>query len=219
MHRHPMRRLPALLLMLCLLLPALAASAQSPAAPVAGTDYVVIDGGQPWQPLDGKIEVVEIFAYSCGHCAVFAPMLDKWKRGQPADVRVSYLPVTYESNDPAARAFFAAQSLGVLDKTHLALFSAMHTSQTMPHNPSEGELLNFYADQGVSSAKLANAMSSPQNAATMARAHQFMLGSGLQGTPTLVINGKYRVQAPTHARSLEIAGQLIAMARAAAKPR
>ena len=37
------------------------ASAAAAPAPVAGTDYVEIPNGQPLEPLDGKVEVVEIF--------------------------------------------------------------------------------------------------------------------------------------------------------------
>ena len=32
---------------------------------VAGTDYAEIQGGQPYQPLNGKIEVVEVFNFIC----------------------------------------------------------------------------------------------------------------------------------------------------------
>ena len=46
-----------------------AATPPSGPAPVAGTDYAVIAGGQPFDPLNGKIEVVEIFGYTCPHCA------------------------------------------------------------------------------------------------------------------------------------------------------
>src|SRR5690606_33098603 len=78
--------LPLLLVQLMLL--PLAACAQSSAAPVEGQDYVVIPDGQRWSTADDKIEVVEVFAYTCHHCADFEPALAAWKRRQPADVRV-----------------------------------------------------------------------------------------------------------------------------------
>jgi len=63
--------------------------------PVAGTDYVVIEGGQPFQPATGKIEVVEIFGYVCPACARFQPLVGSWKAGLPADVNFVYVPAGF----------------------------------------------------------------------------------------------------------------------------
>ena len=43
------------------------------ATPVAGVDYVEIPNGKPFAPLNGKVEVVEVFGYTCIHCAHFQP--------------------------------------------------------------------------------------------------------------------------------------------------
>src|SRR5690606_21395574 len=54
--------------------PAAPADAEKPADPApdpaadtlrAGVDYAEIQGGQPYEPLAGKIEVVEVFGYVC----------------------------------------------------------------------------------------------------------------------------------------------------------
>ncbi len=215
------RSLPGTLLAMFLfaLLP-LVAGAQSPSAPVEGRDYVVIPGGQPWQPLKGKIEVVEIFAYGCSHCADLQPKLEAWKRKQAGDVRVRLVPAAFDLRDPYARACFAAGQLGVLDKTHGDLFQAIHVVQSVPmHNASLDELAAFYGQHGVDIAKFKAAMASPAVDAQTQHAREFIMGSGLLGTPTLVVNGQYRIQSPTHAGALRIADQLIAMARTTAKAR
>ena len=202
-----------------LLLP-LAACAQPPAAGtplVAGTDYAVIDNGQPWRPLKGQVEVVEIFSYSCSHCASFEPLLTAWKSKQPKDVRVTYVPAAYNLQEPFARATFAAQQLGALDKTHAALFRAVHTDGAMPmRNPSVDELATFYRGQGVDVAKFRAAFVGPLVDAEMNRAREFAVASGLEGTPTLVVNGRYRILGRSHEDTLRIASQLIAMERKAA---
>lgn len=63
------------------------APAADGAMPVAGVDYIEIPNGQPYAPLDGKVEVAEAFGYTCPHCAHFEPMLVTWKAQLPASAR------------------------------------------------------------------------------------------------------------------------------------
>src|SRR3546814_7438115 len=100
------RHLLPLLLFQLMLLP-LAACAQPATGPVEGHDYVVIPDGQRWSTADDRIEVAEVFAYTCHHCADFEPTLAAWKRKQPADVRVDYVPAAFRPTDNYARAAFA----------------------------------------------------------------------------------------------------------------
>ena len=70
-----------LLAPLLLLLPLAAGAA--PAGPVAGVDYVEIEGGKPYRAQPGRVEVAEVFAYWCRHCADFAPQLEACKAKLP----------------------------------------------------------------------------------------------------------------------------------------
>lgn len=197
------------LLLLALLLP-LAATAAQP-APVIGTDYVEIENGAPWKPLAGKIEVVEVFAYWCHHCADFQPKIDAWKKTLPRNVRLSYVPLPQDGDDALARAYFAAEATGVLGKTHNATFRAIHTSQTLPKNASSDEIAAFYAQLGVDPAKFKAAAQGSSVVDKLRQARQFALRSGVEGTPTLIINGRYRVRGRTLDHTLRIASQLVAM--------
>ena len=198
-----------LVLLLLALLP-LAASAVPPPTPVAGTDYVVIQDGAPYLPLDGKIEVVEVFAYWCHFCADFQPKIDAWKRTLPTNVRFTPVPLPYDRNDALARAFFAAQAAGVLATTHDAMFDAIHVEQSLPKNATIDEIAAFYARQGLDAARMKAAMEDESMGARLVAARQFAIRSGLEGTPTLVINGRYRVLGHTLDESLRIASQLLA---------
>jgi protein dithiol oxidoreductase (disulfide-forming) len=214
--------LPLLSLLAALLLPfaAAAASAAQPApTPVAGTDYEVIEGGTPLAPLAGKIEVVEIFGYWCHHCADFQPKVEAWKHTLPADVRFSYLPLPKGDGDPFALGFFASQTAGTLTTTHDATYVAIHTEYTLPKNPSLDEMATFYGQLGLDSARLKTLMESPAIVAKLKPAREFATRSGLEGTPTLIINGKYRIDHGSHDDRLRVAAQLIARERAAAKSR
>ena len=198
-----------------LLLP-LAALAATPAQPVAGEDYVLIDGGQPYQPLAGsKIEVVEVFGYWCHHCAEFQPRVEAWKQALPADVRFTYVPAVFSDDDAFARAYFAAADAGALGRTHDELFRAIHDDRILATNATIDEIAWFYGEHGLVPAKMKAAMTSTATTARLQGARDFALRSGVEGTPSLVINGRYRVRGRTHDDTLRIASQLIAQLRAA----
>lgn len=202
-------------LMLACLLVAAPGVAQT-SAPVEGVDYVLIEDGQPLAPLDGRIEVVELFSYACGHCADLHPLIDPWQRRLPDDVRFTYLPVVYGGRDNLAAAFFASQALGTLERTHGATFDAMHRARRLPRNASPSELAWFYAQHGVDQAAFETQMRSDATGQKLNAARDFLLRSGAQGTPTLIINGRYRIQARSLRGLLDTADALIARERAAA---
>lgn len=215
-HRH---RVPVALfhraVLACLMLLPLAALAQ---APVEGTDYERIEGGQRWAPAPGTVEVVEVFAYGCGHCDQFRPLLEAWKRSAGKDVRVQYLPAAYDPADAYARGYFALEALGQAARVHPLLFDAIHREGSLPpRGASTGEVVTFLAAQGLDAAKVRAAMASPATDAKMNAAREFAVRSGIRGTPTLIINGRYRVQGHSLQDSLRIASALVAMERAVAR--
>lgn len=208
-------RMPRLLAALCLLLP-LATLAATPAAPVEGVDYVEIEGGAPYQKAQpGQVEVAEVFAYWCHHCADFAPKLEAWQAKLPKDVRLAYVPLPFDQGDALARAYFAAERLGVLGTTHAATFRAIHADSVLPKNATADEIAAFYAGLGIDAGKFKTAMQGFQVGSQLTNARQFAIRSGVPGTPTLVIDGRYRVIGRTLDDSLRIADQLIARSRAA----
>ncbi|WP_340649172.1 thiol:disulfide interchange protein DsbA/DsbL [Pseudoxanthomonas winnipegensis] len=190
-------------------------------APVEGEDYDVIAGGQPFAPLTGqqKVEVVEVFGYVCIHCAHFEPQFEAWQKRQPASVRVTSVPAAFGGYwIPYAKAFYAAQQLGVLKQSHAAVFRALHDSHELPiQNASDQEIAGFYARFGPDPDKFAAAMESPQVAAQLDKARAFGMASGIRGTPTLVINGKYRITTVDPDDVLKVADFLIKRELAAAK--
>jgi thiol:disulfide interchange protein DsbA len=207
------------LLLAALALPGLALGASAPAAdgPVEGVDYIVIDGGQPYRPLAPgvRVEVAEVFAYWCPHCAEFQPVLDPWVRALPKDVRFTYVPAAFDPNDAFARGFFAAEAKGAVDRTHALVYDAVHHTGLLARNATIDELAWFYGQQGLGQAAMKAAMTSPAVDAQMRRAREFEIGIRLSGTPTLVVNGRYVITPRTHEDALRIAGQLIARLRAA----
>lgn len=208
-----MKRLAVLFALVIALLPVLAWSAPA----VEGRDYALIEDGAPYQPLAGRIEVAEVFAYWCDHCARFQPMVEAWQRKLPKDVRLSYVPLPSGRDDAFARGFFATQAAGALAKVHAPLFVAVHDEQLVPRNPSIDELSAWYGQRGLDAAKLRAAMASPALADRLAEAHQFAVRSGVEGTPTLIVNGRYRILGRSLEELLRNADAVIAQLRTPAR--
>lgn len=208
-----------------------AADANDPAAPApaaalaeptavpgltAGRDYEIIRGGQPYRVGDG-IEVAEVFAYWCGACAQFDPLVSAWKARLPADVRFVYVPAVFNEQDNYPRAFYAAEATGTLDRVHTPLFRAIHLDRSLRQNASVDDLAAFFGKHGVPAQEARSTMQSFAVNANLGRARQFAMRSGVQATPTLVVNGRYRVIGRSHEEQLQIAERLVAHERAAAQ--
>ncbi len=189
--------------------------------PTEGQDYEVIAGGQPFSPLTGgqKVEVVEVFGYVCIHCAHFEPQFEAWQKQQPASVRVTSVPAPFSGFwIPYAKAYYAAQSMGVLKQSHAAMFKALHETGELPiQNASDREIGGFYARYGADPDKFAATMESPQVASQLDKARSFSMASGISGTPTLVVNGKYRIKVADPDEVLKVADFLVKRELAAAK--
>lgn len=184
-----------------------------------GVDYAEIQGGQPYEPLAGKIEVVEVFGYVCPACAAFEPSFTAWKARQPADVRVTYVPAPYGPQwIPYARAYYVSEAMGLVEKTHTALFHAIHISGALPgegKQPNEAAVAAWYGQYGADPKRFLSEMHSFATEAKMKRGTQFMMRSQVGGTPTLVVDGKYRVLGRSYEEMLHNADALIARERAA----
>lgn len=175
---------------------AAAPTAPTGPAPVAGVDYIEIANGQAFQPAAGRIEVAEVFGYTCPHCAQFEPELQAWKQRQPADVAVIQVPAAFGGYWlPYARAFYAAEVLGVLPQSHDAMFAAIHLQRSLPVNADvTGEqIAPFYAQYGVDAKRFTDTFNSFGVDAKINRAKQFAVKTKIEGTPSLVVNGKYTV--------------------------
>lgn len=182
-----------------------------------GVDYERIGAGA-WAPRAGRAEVAAIFAYTCPHCAQFEPQLQEWKRLQPRDLDLVPVPVVYGGRgDVWARAYFASQQLGVTARSHPALFDALHRHGSLPRNPTAQELGGFFARFGVDQERFRAAMAAPAVEAQLQKAAAWIRDTGLEGTPTLVVNGRYRVRGRDFADMLRITDALLARERAAAR--
>jgi thiol:disulfide interchange protein DsbA len=190
-------------------------------SPIAGTDYVNIPDAQPFEPADGRIEVVEFFNYICPFCYQYSPMFQGWKANLPADVRVTYVPAAFRSDFAVyARAYYAADVLGIAAKSHEAAYKAVHVDGTLPGEGQaidETRIAQFYAQYGVTAAQFSSTMKSFAVSARLQKAQQFAIHSTMNSTPSIVVNGKYLVKGRSWEDVLRITDHLIAQERAVHK--
>ena len=166
-------------------------TAAAPTTWEAGKHYFVIDPPQPTTSGD-KVEVLEVFSYACPHCAHFQPYAEQVKQSLPDYAAFSYMPAIFNAQwEPYARAFYAAQSLGVLEQTHQALFDALHRDH-LPLRTID-DLAGFYAGHGVDKAKFLSSAASFEVESKLQRASEVVRGAGVDGTPSILVAGKYRL--------------------------
>lgn len=184
----------------------------------AGKHYTLIDPVQPTSSGD-KIEVLSVFMYTCPHCYDLEPYLLKWKAKVPADVAYSPFPAAW--NEPVeafARAFYAAETLGILEASHEKLFAAIHKDR-LPFQSLDA-LAQWYTQFGVTKEAFLSAANSFAVNTKVNRSKAMVPRWGVAGTPTMIINGKYRFDVSSaggHQKVIELIDFLVAKERAAAK--
>jgi thiol:disulfide interchange protein DsbA len=177
---------------------------------VEGKNYFVIEPAQPTSH-PGKIEVTEVFSYACPACNNFHTTADEIARTLPAGAVMNYLPASFrpDENWPLfQRAFYTAQALDVVDKTHDAMFDAAWVSGELatydlkagrpkPREawPTIDDVAKFYAKYGVDPKEFTGIASSFSINTKMKQADDLIKAYGVDSTPSLIVDGKYRFTA------------------------
>lgn len=180
------------------LLFAASAQAAAPAKPVAptykeGVNYQPVLPAQPTSTEPGQIEVLDFFWYGCPHCNALEPYLETWERSKSANVVLRRVPAILEPDwEPAARAYYTADALGLLPRSHMATFNEIHQNTHQLNNEADFQAF-FVRVFGVDGKKFADTWSSPAVDAKIAQAKVMAERYGLvdYGVPTLVVDGKW----------------------------
>lgn len=201
-----------------LVLAPLMACAQEATSFEAGKHYDVISPAIRTANPD-RIEVAEFFWYGCGHCYTFEPVIGQWKKTLADDVEFRGIPAMWGgAMELHAKAFYAAQALGVMETMHPVLFQALNVDRLELR--SEAEIARLFAAHGVAEADFSKAFNSFGVGSQVRQASAAARSAKVTGTPSLMVNGKYMItsrKAGSHANMLKIADYLVEQERAAAK--
>ena len=140
------------------------------------------------------VEVTELFSYACSHCNTFEPYLESWNETKPDNVKYNRIAVAFgrKAWEMMARAYITAEMLGIEDESHMAMMDAIWKEGKQFRKLDD--LADFYTSFGVEkSAFLANYQSFAADS-QLRKSQRDVSLFGITGTPSLVVNRKYRVQ-------------------------
>ncbi|QDE41108.1 thiol:disulfide interchange protein DsbA/DsbL [Luteibacter pinisoli] len=194
---------------------------------VEGKHYFRIDPAQPTSS-PGKIEVTEVFSYGCPACFQYHGVVDDMAKALPRGTVMTYTPASFrpDENWPLLqRAYLTAQALGVDKQSHDAIFDAvfksgelgiidMQTNKPKAQSawPTIDDVAKVYAKFGVKPEDFVATANSFTINTKMKRADELIRAYEVDSTPTIVVNGKYRLtpnSAGGYAQSVELIQWLI----------
>jgi thiol:disulfide interchange protein DsbA len=169
---------------------------------VEGKNYSLLVPAQRTGVPAGKIEVMEVFSYGCIACNNFQPVMEKLRHSLPASVQMTYLPASFNSGENwpmLQRAYLTAQSLGIADSTHQAMFDAVWKSGELAISkvprPTIQDAARCYARLSRVTPDEFLAAANSFSVDTKIRAADAQVAEmKVPGTPCIVVNGKYRVE-------------------------
>lgn len=198
------------------------AAAQSPRWR-EGEHYFLVQPPQPTNVPAGKVEVTEVFSYACPACNAFYPVFDRLRETLPSNVVFNYVPAAFRPDEDWVvfqRAYYAARALGIEKRTHDAMFDAIwktgalattdqQTGQLKNPMPSIEDVARWYHEKtGVDTRKFIDTANSFSVNLQMRQANDYVMACQVDGTPTIIVNGKYRLS-PTSAGGLNETIQLV----------
>lgn len=177
--RH-IRKFVAVLMMLC---------AATAFADPAEDGYTVLNPPQPTSS-GNKIEVLEFFFYGCIHCYHLHPALSKWEKTMPKDVKLTFVPTAFNPNwEPMAYTFYALEAMGQQKRLHDKLYDAWNVDRMLL--TESDKIADFVATQGVDRQQFLANYNSFSVMRDVKRAKQMIRSYQIDGTPTLVVDGRY----------------------------
>jgi protein dithiol oxidoreductase (disulfide-forming) len=194
----------AAVLALCICAPARSAPTWT-----EGVNYFLIDPPHATSLPPGKVEVTEVFSYACPACNLFVPTMHKLKASLPPNAVLDFLPASFNPAEdwPMFQlAYLTAQTLGVADQTHDAMFNAVWQSGELAvidpatHNlksrlPTIEDAAKFYqVHAGVPVDKFLAASKSFAVDVKVRTTEGLIQAYKADRTPTIIVNGKYRLQ-------------------------
>lgn len=167
-----------------------------------GTHYFKIQQ-PPGQLPSETVEVVELFSYACSHCNTFEPYMQNWEKSKAEYINFSRLPVAFGRRawELLARGYVAAEMMGIADQSHVPMMDAIWKERKQFRTVDQ--LADFYSGFGVEKDAYLAHFNSFAADSQMRKGQKDVGQFGIRGTPSLVVNRKYRVESNENVASFE----------------
>ena len=204
-----MRRLVALFAIVATALPLLA-SAQTQWT--EGKNYFTVTPALHTSAPAGKIEVTEVFSYACPHCSQFRPVVKQLRASLPPNVVFTMVPASFNPSEDwpmFQRAYVTAEALGIAERANDGIFDAVWKSGELAVVDPQSNRLKSPAPSIQDAARVYNKLTGVPVDKFLAVSQSFavevkmkaddayLLHGQVDSTPTLVVNGKYRLTTET----------------------
>jgi thiol:disulfide interchange protein DsbA len=158
--------------------------------PQQGVHYKLLQPAQPTNVAPGKVEVVEVFWYACGHCYLLEPKLEAWDRkGRPANAQLVRLPATWNNTlKTHARLYYTMELLGK-QSLNPEIWREINVKGNRLDSPAAIEA--FFTSRGVSKADFQKAFSGFAIDSKINKAEDLNRRYRITSTPTVIVAGKY----------------------------
>lgn len=160
---------------------------------VAGVHYREL--ATPLPARGDDISVTEFFWYGCPHCELFEAPLHKWQQTMPQGVAFLQSPAVWnEAMKLHAKVFFIVQQMPNNQKIHAELFrQVMDLREVTDLKQQQALLAEFLSGYGITPQEFAQQLNSADTVSKLKQAMQLMSLAEIQGTPTILVNGRYIV--------------------------
>jgi thiol:disulfide interchange protein DsbA len=165
------------------------------------------------QPVDTgeRIEVIDFFFYGCQYCNELLPRLERWRKGKPEDVVFRHMPVVrHDSWVPLAKTYFTLEAMGEVERLHTAVFHGYHVEDL--YMSQEKVISEWAAQHGLDREKFMAIYRSDETRQKVERARKLTMDYDIQGTPSLVVDGKFLTDGSS-AKTIDILDGMIRLAR------
>lgn len=159
----------------------------------AGKDYEIVDTSSlKAVATNDKVSVTEFFSFGCPWCFRIEPTLNQWTTLNSQTIKLKRIPVVFNKEwIYYAKAYYAADLLGIGSKVNPLLFKAIQTDKKLLNNNQA--MIDFFVALGVNKEIAESAFTHSTTVDMKIQEGNVIMGRmRINAVPAFVVNHKYK---------------------------